>query len=245
MAWAAERPRGERTVLSPQEIVLVVFFGTEYVVRLWSAGCRSKYVGVWGRLRFARKPISIIGESRLSPRECPPEIPGQRPRKGGSGRADPHPECLRGSPRAPLPVTRRTRGSGVTPGSPSTGASLSAQPPALRRCSRDRGLGRARHSGVPAALSGLRDGLGVGRVGSAGAGTVPLGDPVPAAREALSAEPAGELVTRELSTRRPHRGRGLHGRPLRGLQGAGVRHLGHQVRRLQALGPGPAQAKLS
>ncbi|XP_058263543.1 potassium voltage-gated channel subfamily KQT member 1 [Hemibagrus wyckioides] len=42
------------------EIVLVVFFGTEYVVRLWSAGCRSKYVGVAGRLRFARKPISII-----------------------------------------------------------------------------------------------------------------------------------------------------------------------------------------
>nr|XP_059875479.1 potassium voltage-gated channel subfamily KQT member 1 isoform X2 [Delphinus delphis] len=41
-------------------IVLVVFFGTEYVVRLWSAGCRSKYVGIWGRLRFARKPISII-----------------------------------------------------------------------------------------------------------------------------------------------------------------------------------------
>ncbi|XP_053338695.1 potassium voltage-gated channel subfamily KQT member 1 [Clarias gariepinus] len=42
------------------EIVLVVFFGTEYVVRLWSAGCRSKYVGVIGRLRFIRKPISII-----------------------------------------------------------------------------------------------------------------------------------------------------------------------------------------
>nr|XP_044605920.1 potassium voltage-gated channel subfamily KQT member 1-like [Equus asinus] len=45
---------------APQEIVLVVFFGTEYAVRLWSAGCRSKYVGIWGRLRFARKPISII-----------------------------------------------------------------------------------------------------------------------------------------------------------------------------------------
>ncbi|XP_035281149.1 potassium voltage-gated channel subfamily KQT member 1 [Anguilla anguilla] len=42
------------------EIVLVLFFGTEYVVRLWSAGCRSKYVGIRGRLRFARKPISII-----------------------------------------------------------------------------------------------------------------------------------------------------------------------------------------
>ncbi|XP_048372214.1 potassium voltage-gated channel subfamily KQT member 1-like [Sphaerodactylus townsendi] len=42
------------------EIVLVVFFGAEYVVRLWSAGCRSKYVGIKGRVRFARKPISII-----------------------------------------------------------------------------------------------------------------------------------------------------------------------------------------
>ncbi|XP_026875768.2 potassium voltage-gated channel subfamily KQT member 1 [Electrophorus electricus] len=42
------------------EIVLVVFFGAEYVVRLWAAGCRSKYVGVKGRLRFIRKPISII-----------------------------------------------------------------------------------------------------------------------------------------------------------------------------------------
>jgi len=46
-----------------QEIVLVVFFGSEYVVRLWSAGCRSKYMGAHGRLRFARKPISIIGPS--------------------------------------------------------------------------------------------------------------------------------------------------------------------------------------
>ncbi|XP_078272845.1 potassium voltage-gated channel subfamily KQT member 1 isoform X2 [Rhinoraja longicauda] len=42
------------------EIVLVVFFGAEYIVRLWSAGCRSKYVGVKGRISFARKPISII-----------------------------------------------------------------------------------------------------------------------------------------------------------------------------------------
>lgn len=42
------------------EIVLVLFFGLEYIIRLWSAGCRSKYVGIMGRLRFARKPISII-----------------------------------------------------------------------------------------------------------------------------------------------------------------------------------------
>ncbi|XP_061772846.1 potassium voltage-gated channel subfamily KQT member 1 isoform X2 [Nerophis ophidion] len=42
------------------EIVLVLFFGSEYVVRLWSAGCRNKYAGIKGRLRFIRKPISII-----------------------------------------------------------------------------------------------------------------------------------------------------------------------------------------
>ncbi|XP_067207992.1 potassium voltage-gated channel subfamily KQT member 1 isoform X7 [Linepithema humile] len=42
------------------EICLVVFFGVEYMVRLWSAGCRSKYMGCCGRLRFVRKPICII-----------------------------------------------------------------------------------------------------------------------------------------------------------------------------------------
>lgn len=68
------------------EICLVVFFGVEYVVRcdeflcsfsvlhspeplfqirLWSAGCRSKYMGFCGRLRFIRKPICIIGEQEL------------------------------------------------------------------------------------------------------------------------------------------------------------------------------------
>lgn len=39
------------------------FFGMEYAIRLWSAGCRSKYMGVRGRCRFARKPISIIGKA--------------------------------------------------------------------------------------------------------------------------------------------------------------------------------------
>ncbi|EGT40927.1 hypothetical protein CAEBREN_12970 [Caenorhabditis brenneri] len=42
------------------EIFLVIFFAIEYIVRLWSAGCRSKYIGFWGRLKFARKPISFI-----------------------------------------------------------------------------------------------------------------------------------------------------------------------------------------
>lgn len=48
------------------EICLVLFFGVEYVIRLWSAGCRSKYMGFCGRLRFIRKPICIIGECRKS-----------------------------------------------------------------------------------------------------------------------------------------------------------------------------------
>ncbi|KAF6038621.1 KCNQ1 [Bugula neritina] len=47
-------------ILFWMEIFLVVFFGVEYVVRLWSAGCRSKYIGFKGRFRFSRKPISII-----------------------------------------------------------------------------------------------------------------------------------------------------------------------------------------
>ena len=47
------------------EICLVVFFGVEYVIRLWSAGCRSKYMGFCGRLRFVRKPICIIGKSEM------------------------------------------------------------------------------------------------------------------------------------------------------------------------------------
>ena len=45
------------------ETFLVLFFGVEYAVRLWAAGCRSKYMGFWGRFRFARKPISIIGKT--------------------------------------------------------------------------------------------------------------------------------------------------------------------------------------
>ena len=44
------------------EICLVTFFTVEYCVRLWSAGCRSKYIGVFGRLRFIRKPICVIGK---------------------------------------------------------------------------------------------------------------------------------------------------------------------------------------
>ncbi|XP_033629266.1 potassium voltage-gated channel subfamily KQT member 1-like [Asterias rubens] len=42
------------------EIILVLFFSCEYLVRVWSAGCRQQYQGIRGRLKFARKPILII-----------------------------------------------------------------------------------------------------------------------------------------------------------------------------------------
>lgn len=51
------------------EICLVVFFGVEYCIRLWSAGCRSKYMGFWGRMRFVRKPICIIGKLKQTKKE--------------------------------------------------------------------------------------------------------------------------------------------------------------------------------
>ncbi|MPC88245.1 Potassium voltage-gated channel subfamily KQT member 1 [Portunus trituberculatus] len=34
---------------------------------MWAAGCRSKYMGFFGRIRFIRKPICIIGESKNVP----------------------------------------------------------------------------------------------------------------------------------------------------------------------------------
>ena len=41
---------------------LVFFFGVEYGVRVWSSGYVSKYQGLWGRVRFMRKPICVIGQ---------------------------------------------------------------------------------------------------------------------------------------------------------------------------------------
>lgn len=52
------------------EIFLVLFFGAEYAMRLWSAGCRSKYMGFAGRMRFARKPIAIVGKTACARRRC-------------------------------------------------------------------------------------------------------------------------------------------------------------------------------
>lgn len=47
---------------APQEIVTIVVFGVEYIVRIWAAGCCCRYRGWRGRLKFARKPFCVIGE---------------------------------------------------------------------------------------------------------------------------------------------------------------------------------------
>ncbi|XP_008404494.1 potassium voltage-gated channel subfamily KQT member 5 isoform X4 [Poecilia reticulata] len=42
------------------EFVMIVVFGLEYIIRIWSAGCCCRYRGWQGRLRFARKPFCVI-----------------------------------------------------------------------------------------------------------------------------------------------------------------------------------------
>lgn len=40
---------------------MIVVFGLEYIIRVWSAGCCCRYRGWQGRFRFARKPFCVIG----------------------------------------------------------------------------------------------------------------------------------------------------------------------------------------
>lgn len=70
--------------LVPQEFVMIVVFGLEYIIRVWSAGCCCRYRGWQGRLRFARKPFCVIG-IRLSSLRLTPD-----PRPQG-GHLDPRP----------------------------------------------------------------------------------------------------------------------------------------------------------
>ncbi|EPY76120.1 Potassium voltage-gated channel subfamily KQT member 5 isoform 2-like protein [Camelus ferus] len=43
-----------------REFVMIVVFGLEFIIRIWSAGCCCRYRGWQGRLRFARKPFCVI-----------------------------------------------------------------------------------------------------------------------------------------------------------------------------------------
>ncbi|XP_039869846.1 potassium voltage-gated channel subfamily KQT member 2-like isoform X1 [Simochromis diagramma] len=48
------------------EIVTIVVFGVEYIIRIWAAGCCCRYRGWRGRLKFARKPFCVIDIMVLS-----------------------------------------------------------------------------------------------------------------------------------------------------------------------------------
>jgi potassium voltage-gated channel KQT-like subfamily protein len=42
------------------EIVIVLWFGLELALRLWSSGCRSRYQGLLGRMKFIKSPFCVI-----------------------------------------------------------------------------------------------------------------------------------------------------------------------------------------
>uniref|UniRef100_A0A8C4Q6N0 Ion transport domain-containing protein n=1 Tax=Eptatretus burgeri TaxID=7764 RepID=A0A8C4Q6N0_EPTBU len=44
------------------EVIMMLVFSTEYFIRLWAAGCCSRFRGWRGRLRFACRPFCVIGE---------------------------------------------------------------------------------------------------------------------------------------------------------------------------------------
>lgn len=48
------------SILLKMEIIMVVWFTFEFLFRMWSAGCRSRYQGWIGRLRFMRSPFCAI-----------------------------------------------------------------------------------------------------------------------------------------------------------------------------------------
>ncbi|XP_076354663.1 potassium voltage-gated channel subfamily KQT member 1-like isoform X2 [Tachypleus tridentatus] len=47
-------------ILFRMEVVMIVWFTIEFFLRLWSAGCRSRYQGLLGRLKFLRSPFCVI-----------------------------------------------------------------------------------------------------------------------------------------------------------------------------------------
>ncbi|XP_017866644.1 potassium voltage-gated channel subfamily KQT member 1 isoform X14 [Drosophila mojavensis] len=47
-------------ILFRMEIIVVIWFTMEFGARLWSSGCRSRYQGTLGRLKFIKQPFCII-----------------------------------------------------------------------------------------------------------------------------------------------------------------------------------------
>uniref|UniRef100_A0A3Q3ET76 Potassium voltage-gated channel subfamily KQT member 5-like n=1 Tax=Labrus bergylta TaxID=56723 RepID=A0A3Q3ET76_9LABR len=59
LTYSAQSGR-RNALLELFEFVMIVVFGLEYIIRIWSAGCCCRYRGWQGRLRFARKPFCVI-----------------------------------------------------------------------------------------------------------------------------------------------------------------------------------------
>ncbi|XP_068204672.1 potassium voltage-gated channel subfamily KQT member 5-like [Palaemon carinicauda] len=49
-------------ILFYTESFVVVWFTIEYLLRLWSSGCRSRYQGFCGRIKYAKRPFCCIGK---------------------------------------------------------------------------------------------------------------------------------------------------------------------------------------
>lgn len=45
-----------------QETFAIFIFGAEFALRIWAAGCCCRYKGWRGRLKFARKPLCMLGK---------------------------------------------------------------------------------------------------------------------------------------------------------------------------------------
>ncbi|XP_067009259.2 potassium voltage-gated channel subfamily KQT member 1 [Anabrus simplex] len=56
----AEYEKMASIILFYMETVVVIWFTIEFFLRLWSSGCRSRYQGGLGRLKFIRRPFCII-----------------------------------------------------------------------------------------------------------------------------------------------------------------------------------------
>ncbi|XP_069946650.1 potassium voltage-gated channel subfamily KQT member 1 isoform X2 [Cherax quadricarinatus] len=60
LSTVEEYERQATEVLFYIESFVVVWFTIEYVLRLWSSGCRSRYQGFCGRIKYAKRPFCCI-----------------------------------------------------------------------------------------------------------------------------------------------------------------------------------------
>ncbi|XP_023237636.1 potassium voltage-gated channel subfamily KQT member 1-like isoform X1 [Centruroides sculpturatus] len=60
LSTVPEYSESAESVLYYLERTVVSIFGAEFLLRLWAAGCRGKYRGIRGRLRYCARALSII-----------------------------------------------------------------------------------------------------------------------------------------------------------------------------------------